>query len=333
MIGLGTMHRIDQRLRQVFPEAKDLWFGGLTVLLCGDFFQLPPVMKRTLYYAVDSHASLQYIQGRLAYESFEYTAILSRIMRQEGARQFRKALGELRSGTVTRESWKLLLTRTRNSISRDEAELFNDAIRLFNTNELTDNVNRSRLRDLGTPVTAVEAEKEAHKTSHEDAENLYQTVFLAIGARIRLTQNVWVEHLINGSMGVIHDIDWPAGTDPRKAMPRAVLVKFDHYTGPALFTDPADGRPIVPILPVRREFEYQGVQCSRRQLPIALAYAITVQKAQGLTLERAVIDLSLPEFVPGQIYVAISRVKTEACYSKPGSISTTSLLEPRWCAR
>jgi len=49
--------------------------------------------------------------------------------------------------------------------------------------------------------------------------------------------------------------------DPRKAMPRAVLVKFDHYTGPALFTDPEDGRPVVPILPVRREFEYQGVQC------------------------------------------------------------------------
>jgi ATP-dependent DNA helicase PIF1 len=144
MIGLGTMHRIDQRLRQVFPEAMDLWFGELTVLLYGDFFQLPPVMERALYYAVDSNTSLQYI-----HESFEYTAILSRIMRQEGeddeSCQFQKALGELRSGTVTRESWKLLLTRTRNSISRDEAELFNDAIRLFNTNELADNVNRSRL--------------------------------------------------------------------------------------------------------------------------------------------------------------------------------------------
>jgi hypothetical protein len=57
------------------------------------------VMERALYYAVDSSASLQYIQGRLAYESFEYTAILSRIMRQEGeddeSRQFRQALTEL----------------------------------------------------------------------------------------------------------------------------------------------------------------------------------------------------------------------------------------------
>jgi PIF1-like helicase len=41
MIGLGTIHRIDQRLRHVFPEAQDQWFGGLNVLLCGDFFQLP----------------------------------------------------------------------------------------------------------------------------------------------------------------------------------------------------------------------------------------------------------------------------------------------------
>jgi ATP-dependent exoDNAse (exonuclease V) alpha subunit len=71
-----------------------------------------------------------------------------------------------------------------------------------------------------------------------------------------------------------------------------VLVKFEDYTGPALFTDEADNKPVVPIFPVRRDFELRGVQCSRQQLPLCLSYAIAVHKSQGLTLKQAVLDLN-----------------------------------------
>ena len=66
---------------------------------------------------------------------------------------------------------------------------------------------------------------------------------------------------------------------------------------------------VVPILSVRREFEYHDVQCSREQFPISLAYAITIHKSQGLTLDQAVLDFRHKEFASGQTYVGVSRVK------------------------
>ena len=107
----------------------------------------------------------------------------------------------------------------------------------------------------------------------------------------------------------MYDIVWPAGVDVYKELPKTVLVKFDDYTGPALFTDEADNRPVVPIFPVRRDFELRRVQCSRLQLPLCLSYAITVHKSQELSLKQAVLDLTEAEYASGQTYVAVLRVK------------------------
>ena len=80
------------------------------------------------------------------------------------------------------------------------------------------------------------------------------------------------------------------------------MVQFDHYTGPTVH----DGT--VPIIPVRRNWSSSGVQCSRLQLPLKLAWAVTIHKSQGLTLNKVVIDVG-KKFSCGLSFVAFSRVR------------------------
>jgi ATP-dependent exoDNAse (exonuclease V) alpha subunit len=87
------------------------------------------------------------------------------------------------------------------------------------------------------------------------------------------------------------------------------LVHFDQYTGPS-FSHTAEGKPVIPILRSRREFSYSNAIYSTTQLPITIAYAITVHKAQGMTVHQAVLNISRKDFSLGLSYVAVSRVKT-----------------------
>jgi ATP-dependent DNA helicase PIF1 len=103
---------------------------------------------------------------------------------------------------------------------------------------------------------------------------------------------------------------WSAGVvDPRKEPPFALLVHFDKYTGPEFHTD-KQGRCLVPLFMSKREFFHANNICSRSQFPVTIAYAITVHKAQGITVEQAVLNITDRDFAPGLTYVAVSRVKS-----------------------
>lgn len=71
-----------------------------------------------------------------------------------------------------------------------------------------------------------------------------------------------------------------------------------------------DGRPVVPILPVKTEFVRGLETCSRTQFPLIISYAITVYKFQSITVDKVVTDLSERDFQSGHSYVALSHVKT-----------------------
>ena len=118
-----------------------------------------------------------------------------------------------------------------------------------------------------------------------------------------LTANLWVDMgLVNGSMGSVVAICYDNGGCPPH-LPIAVMVRFDAYRGPTL----SDGT--VPITPLRRTWSVSGVSCSRLQLPLKLAWAVTIHKAQGLTLDKVVIDVGKKEFSTGLTFVACSRVR------------------------
>jgi hypothetical protein len=116
MIDLKTLSLIDDRLQAILPHNACIPFGGINVLLCGDFFQLPPVGGRALYSSVS--ATPETIKGQQLYRSFNRTVRLVQVMRQQGednvSIRFRAALSELREGKLSKESWELFCTRVAN---------------------------------------------------------------------------------------------------------------------------------------------------------------------------------------------------------------------------
>ena len=111
--------------------------------------------------------------------------------------------------------------------------------------------------------------------------------------------------MVNGTVGIVQEIVFKENQSP-PSLPTVVLVEFDNYSGPAIMT--LEGKRVVPISPIRHSWEEQKGICSRLQVPICLAWAITVHKSQGLTLQKAIMDLGKREYAAGLSFVAISRV-------------------------
>lgn len=104
MIGLRQLYTVDQRLRQIFLEHQNRYFGGRSVILMGNFFQLPPIAERALYNKQPSNQlKAAKLAGRLAYLAFNKTIELKVVVRQQGDKQaaFRDALEGLRNNNPT----------------------------------------------------------------------------------------------------------------------------------------------------------------------------------------------------------------------------------------
>jgi ATP-dependent DNA helicase PIF1 len=169
-----------------------------------------------------------------------------------------------------------------------------------------------QLRSLNVPVAKILAVhtggNEAKKADSDIAHGLEAKLLLARGARVMLTSNLWTEAgLVNGAIGTVQDILFGEDQGP-PSLPVVVFVSFDNYEGPAITS--LEGTKVVPIAPIRRTWEGKSGICSRLQIPIRLAWAITVHKSQGLTLQKAVIDLGSKEFTAGLSFVAVSRVRS-----------------------
>ena len=323
MISLKTMGFIDSRLRQIFPSSNEP-FGGVSLILMGDFYQLPPVGGKPLYSPQQLTDPME-LAGRNAYESLNQTIELTVAQRQRGVGQepFRKALEGLRYNQPTLRQWELLCTRVRSNLTADEVALFDEAIRIFPTNRQVTNYNLDHMVALQQPCRQVVAKNTgqgAETVAASDAGNLHNKLPLCMGARVMLTENIWTPAgLVNGALGTVRDIAWAAGANWREEAPSVIAVEFDSYEGPAMCPEgfSIDGAPeginyanVVPIFQSVRDFPKGRISCTRTQFPLTIAYAITVHKSQGMTVARAVLDISAQDFQPGLSYVAVSRVKT-----------------------
>ena len=120
---------------------------------------------------------------------------------------------------------------------------------------------------------------------------LEAVLYTCKGARVMLTTNLWPSvGLCNGTTGIVVDIIYAANRHPPD-LPIAVIVKFDHYTGPSISAIPN----CVPIPPITASVNACNSLHERQQIPDRLAWALTIHKSQGLTLENAWVNVAKKE--------------------------------------
>ena len=310
MLGQSTMGWIDRRCRQA-SGFKDTILGGKSVILVGDPAQLPPVGDKCLYHSCPSSEVGQ--QGHFVYKMFDKVVLLRQNHRVTGCSDqqytFKELLARLRNGKSTVEDRHLLLTRQPSHVQNiDDFTDLTEAIRLFYSNEQVNDYNQTKLLELKKPIATIHAlhsHKSASSLSSDEFSGLEFTVSIANDAKVMLTMNLCTEvGLCNGATGTVVHIIFQNPVQGPPDLPVAVIVHFKDYTGQS-FSQPG----CVPICPINISTDVSGKHYERLQLPLRLAWAITIHKSQGLTLDNTWIDLGKSERVAGIPYVALSRVR------------------------
>ncbi len=220
--------QVDHRLRQAFPQCADRVLGGRSCLLFGDFGQLPPIMDLPLYTSV-SRSSISDL-GRSAYQSFNKAVVLTQVMRQSGQDQeqvrFREILLRLRDASVTKEDWEHLMTRREGQVANKE--YFSQELHLLPTVDAVAAYNLDKLHHNGQPVAeikAIHSGPRANTATSDDAGGLDPVVYIAQGARVMVTSNLWVDAgLMNGAMGTVQAICYQSGGP--LDLPTAVMISL-----------------------------------------------------------------------------------------------------------
>lgn len=219
MVGLPLFYWIDRRCKDVWSDSMDdgqdpLPFGGRSVILCGDFYQLPPVNELSLFATRTVQDQEQHLaDAQSLYRRFTRSVQLDVVVRQGGddpeSHAFRQALDHMRRATMDVEDWKLLSRRVRCQLSPSDQNKFANAMRLYGTREAVAEYNHTRLRDSGKPVILCESlDFPAHGKSipSTQAGNLEHRLGLSIGTTVMLTDNLWVERgLVNGTVGMVRE--------------------------------------------------------------------------------------------------------------------------------
>lgn len=223
---------------------------------------------------------------------------------------------------------------TRQPLHITDLSQFDDATRLYYTNDEVGKYNHDQLIKLQQPVAHVNA---CHSSAvakiinpSEEMSCLEPTIFLAKGAKVMLTMNLWpTVGLCNGATGTVIDTIYENNHQPPD-MPIAVTVKFDDYLGPSI------NDTLPSCVPITVSADLHNSIHERQQLPLRLAYALTIHKSQGLTLTKAWIDIGKSEKNPGISYVGISRVKTSASsviehmtFERLSSLKSSAVLQYR----
>ncbi len=267
---------VDMACRLV-RKKPDVPFGGIQVIMSGDFFQLPPINRG------DSRQG-GFVVYSNAWRDLDPTICYLEEQHRQDDEELLEILNAMRAGDVRRKHAELL-------IERGDAELpEGDLTELHTTNVDVDRINQVKLDELyGDELTYTQATTGA--TNY--VESLQRSVLapaelkLKEGALVMAVKNASDRKYVNGSLGIVQDFD---------VLTNYPIVEFRN------------GKTVTMVPETWELRDGDKKRASIMQIPLRLAWAITVHKSQGMTLDAARMDLS-KAFVEGMGYVALSRVK------------------------
>ncbi len=275
---------VDEVARKV--RESDEPFGGIQVVLCGDFFQLPPVTRQ-------GSRPGGFVVNATVWQRLSPAVCYLTEQHRQNDDEFLEILNAIRAGDVRRRHAEALLQR------RGAYDPFDEATELHTTNVDVDAINQARLQQLDDEAHVYAMDTSGKSTYVDTLKRsclAQEELVLKKGAFVMCIRNNPEKKYVNGSLGVVID--------------------FENDTGYPVI-ELKNGRTIT-ITPETWELrDGDKKRASLSQIPLRLAWAITVHKSQGMTLDAARVDLRRA-FVEGMGYVALSRVRSLETLSLAG---------------
>ena len=323
MVGLSTFRHICETLKHV-KQTRQEW-GGICVLVVGDFYQLPPIGDSPVYRKPQRICKPEDMAPLLWDEFLVHE--LTQVMRQSDV-EFATALNSIRRCPPEVGSYEDQMLQSRELlVDNSHPDYPREAMHVYAQNQHCSLWNDIRLDSLpGVMHTSVakdivkdnviDISKLTLSDNLRNTGSLPQTLNVKVGARVMLTINIDVsDGLSNGAMGTVTDVITNGSTL------HAVLVQFDSDKIGKDAQAASKYRHVndtsVPIFKKEATFSAdkrrnhnRHVRISRTQFPLVLCWAITIHKCQGMTLPEIVVDMDPKKgkFNNGQAYVAFSRV-------------------------
>ncbi len=290
MLRADLLDAIDHVLRHV-RRKKNEAFGGLQVLFIGDLLQLPPVVNHEEWQLLKDHyPSIYFFDALILRKDPPVYIELEEVYRQS-EQSFVDLLNRFRTDTVTRHDYELLNSKYAEDFTPEAGEGY---VHITTHNQKADRINQLKLDQLAEKPfefhAIISGEFEPHQYPNQDVLTLKN------GAQVMFIKNdiSGQQRYFNGKIGTISHISADSISVTCGDREEIELERYKWENKKYR-------------LETRTNEINESVTGTFEQFPIRLAWAITVHKSQGLTFDKAILDLSRT-FAPGQMYVALSRL-------------------------
>jgi len=290
MLRADLLDCIDYCLR--INRKKDIPFGGVQMIFIGDLFQLPPVIQQQDKISFYENYKSEYFFDAKVMNEIRLNFIELKTIYRQTSKTFISLLNNIRNSDLNYEDFELLNSRYDPNFQHSPQDYF---LTLTTTNQLSDEINSFKLKELPGEEFIFLGKISGKFDSQYLPCDL--SIQLKKNAQVMFTKNDPEGKFVNGTIGKIYDLD-----------------------SNKIFVQLSDGKMIEVKTMKWEQYEWmvdeetgelkEKITGSYEQIPLRLAWAITIHKSQGLTFDKVVIDTGKGTFAHGQLYVALSRCKS-----------------------